>query len=363
MKKILYFIQLPPPVHGVSKINEVVYNSKIINQNINKSLLEIKFSSEVDELNKLTIKKIFVFIRLGIQLGRRIKKFAPDFVYFTIKPAGKGFYRDIFFVLLIKALRAKPIYAIHSQGIKTKIENRVLKTIYNLVFSNSIIIHLSKGLLEKEIAPLGPINSKLFFVESGIENVNVSNFIKKEDPFAHLLFLSNIFTSKGIFILLEAFKLLSEKINHIKLDIVGDSSSKENNEKIGNFIANNFLADKIKYHRLKSLDEKYQFLRNADIFVLPTLNDTFPLVLLEAMQFGLPVVSTFEGGIPEIVDDHITGFLVKQNDVQGLAEKIEILIEDDNLRKKMGEKGRQKFLNEFTLDKFEHKMMKVFDEL
>ena len=363
MKKILYFIQLPPPVHGVSKINEVVYNSKIINQNINKSLLEIKFSSEVNELNKLTIKKIFVFIKLGIQLGSRIKKFVPDFVYFTIKPAGKGFYRDIFFVLLIKALGAKPIYAIHSQGIETKIENRTLKKIYRFIFSDSIIIHLSKGLLEKEIAPLGHINSKLFFVESGVEDVNVSNFIKKEDSFVRLLFLSNIFTSKGIFILLEAFKLLSEKINHIKLDIVGDSGSKENNEKIGNFIANNFLADKIKYHRLKSLDKKHQFLRNADIFVLPTFNDTFPLVLLEAMQFGLPVVSTFEGGIPEIVDDHITGFLVEKNNVHELAKKIETLVKDHKLRKKMGEKGRQKFLNEFTLEKFEHRMGEVFNAL
>ena len=360
MKKILYFIQLPPPVHGVSKINEVVCNSKIINQNINKSLLEIKFSSEVNELNKLTIKKIFVFIRLGIQLGSRIKKFAPDFVYFTIKPAGKGFYRDIFFVLLIKALGVKPIYHLHGKGIEIK--NRVLKTIYNLVFSNSIIIHLSKSLLEREIMPLNLKNSSLFFVENGIRCVDTEKFIKKTDHFIYIFFMSNTFPSKGTFVLLEAFKLLSEKFKHVKLDIAG-MSSKNNDTKIGTFISKNSLDQKARHHRQISIHEKHQFLRKADIFVLPTLNDTFPLVLLEAMQFGLPVISTFEGGIPEIVEDHITGFLVKQNDVQGLAEKIEILIGDDDLRMKMGGKGRQKFLNEFTLDKFEHKMMKVFDEL
>lgn len=363
MKKILYFIQLPPPVHGVSKINEIVYNSKIINQNINKSLLEIKFSSEVNELNKLTIKKILTFIKLNIQLGSRIKKFAPDFVYFTIKPAGKGFYRDIFFVLLIKTLRAKPIYIIHSQGIKTKIENRTLKNIYRFVFSDSIIIHLSKGLLEKEIAPLGSINSKLFFVESGIENVNVSNFIKKEDSLTRLLFLSNIFTSKGVFVLLETFNILSNKFDNIRLVIIGNSGSEKIDEKIHNFISKNSLKTRVEYCHLKSSDEKHQFLRNADIFVLPTLSDTFPLVLLEAMQFGLPVVSTFEGGIPEIVDDDITGFLVEKNNVHELAKKIETLVKDNNLRKKMGEKGRQKFLNEFTLDKFEHRMREVFNAL
>ena len=363
MKKILYFIQLPPPVHGVSKINEIVYNSKIINQNINKSLLEIKFSSEVNELNKLTIKKILTFIKLNIQLRNKINKIRPNFIYFTINPPFKGFYRDIFFVLLIKVLKVKPIYHLHSKGIETKIRNKALKQIYKFIFSNSIVIHLSKSLQEREIMPLNLKNSSLFFVESGIEHVSINNFIKKEDSFVRLLFLSNIFTSKGIFVLLETFKLLSEKINYIKLDMVGDSSSKENNEKIGNFIANNFLADRIKYHRLKSLDEKHQFLRNADIFVLPTLNDTFPLVLLEAMQFGLPVISTFEGGIAEIVDDGVTGFLVEKNNVHELAKKIETLVKDHKLRKKMGEKGRQKFLENFTLDKFEYKMMNIFQDI
>ena len=131
----------------------------------------------------------------------------------------------------------------------------------------------------------------------------------------------NTFPSKGTFVLLEAFKLLSEKFKHVKLDIAG-MSSKNNDTKIGTFISKNSLDQKARHHRQISIHEKHQFLRKADIFVLPTLNDTFPLVLLEAMQFGLPVISTFEGGIPEIVEDHITGFLVKQNDVQGLAEKI-----------------------------------------
>ncbi len=363
MKKILYFIQLPPPVHGPSTMHEIIYNSSTINRDIDKSLLEIKFSTDINQTNKLTAGKIFIFLKVIIQLYSRIKKFKPDYIFFNIQPIGKGFYRDIFFVMLIKALRVKPIYTLHCHGIRKRTGNRTLNKIYKFIFSNSVIIHLSKTLLENEIAPLDPVNSKLYFVENGIENVNTSNVTKTNNPVAHLLFLSNIFTSKGIFVLLEAFKILSNRLDNVRLVIIGNSVSESIDAKVHSFISEHSLTSIVEYRRIESSDEKHQFLNNADIFVLPTLWDTFPLVLLEAMQFGLPVVSTFEGGIPEIVDDEITGFLVEKNNAVALADKIETLVKDHKLRIEMGERGRQKFLNEFTREKYEHRMREVFDAL
>ena len=97
----------------------------------------------------------------------------------------------------------------------------------------------------------------------------------------------------------------------------------------------------------------------SDIFVLPTYNDCFPLVLLEAMSFSLPIISTFEGGIPDIVNDELTGYLVQQRDSVALAEKIELLIQNPDLRKKMGIAGRKIFLQKFTLDKFENRLISI----
>jgi len=81
------------------------------------------------------------------------------------------------------------------------------------------------------------------------------------------------------------------------------------------------------------------------------------------MQAGLPVVSTFEGAIPEIVDDGVTGFLVPQKNPQALAEKLEILIKDSELRQKMGAAGRKKFLEKYTVDKFENNLLAIFKEV
>ena len=94
----------------------------------------------------------------------------------------------------------------------------------------------------------------------------------------------------------------------------------------------------------------------SDIFVHPTLNDCFPLVLLEAMQNSLPIITTDEGGIPDIVLDKKTGYIVPKANSQALAEKIEILINNAELRLQMGDTASQRFNDLFTLEEFESRI-------
>lgn len=113
------------------------------------------------------------------------------------------------------------------------------------------------------------------------------------------------------------------------------------------------------FHGKKYNEDKKVFFENADIFIFPTLNEAFGLVLLEAMQHHLPCVSTTEGGIPGIIDEGKTGFLVPKHDAETLANKIEFLLTDSALRKRMGEAGREKFEKEFTLEVFEKRMAEI----
>ena len=110
-------------------------------------------------------------------------------------------------------------------------------------------------------------------------------------------------------------------------------------------------------------NDKINEFQNADIFVFPTKNEAFPLVILEAFQYALPVISTFEGGIPDIVSDNKTGLLVETQNPEMLADKIAILLENKNLRIEMGRKGHEKFINNFTLAHFEKNMNKTFQSI
>lgn len=119
------------------------------------------------------------------------------------------------------------------------------------------------------------------------------------------------------------------------------------------------------YHGKKYNEDKEEYFKHSDIFVFPTFypNECFPLVLLEAMQQGLPCISTNEGGISGIIDDGKTGFIVEKRNPVQLAEKIEVLLKDKKLRKYMGAAGKIKFDEEFTLSKFEEKMECILQKM
>lgn len=118
----------------------------------------------------------------------------------------------------------------------------------------------------------------------------------------------------------------------------------------------------VTYVGRKVREEKEAFFRQADIFVFPTYYETFGLVNLEAMEYKLPVISTNEGGIPDIVKDGENGLICEKQNPVSLADCIAKLLDDEELRVKMGNAGYEKFCREFTLDKFENRMRDILNQ-
>ena len=123
------------------------------------------------------------------------------------------------------------------------------------------------------------------------------------------------------------------------------------------------MDDCVTYHGPKYGDDKERYWQMADVFVLPTYNETFGLVIVEAMQYRLPIVSTDEGGIPDVVIDGQNGFICKRKDAVSLANAIERLIVDEALRNTMGEEGYQIYQKKFTLSCFEHRFAEILREM
>lgn len=100
-----------------------------------------------------------------------------------------------------------------------------------------------------------------------------------------------------------------------------------------------------------------------DIFVLPSLMEGFGIVLLEAMMMGKPIVATNVGGIPEIVDNMVTGFLVPPRDSSALAQKILCLLESRNLREQLGRKGKSRVVELFSINRTVAQIETLYREL
>lgn len=96
--------------------------------------------------------------------------------------------------------------------------------------------------------------------------------------------------------------------------------------------------------------------------MFPTLNETFGLVLLEAMEYGIPCVATDEGGIKDIIENGKTGFVISDKKAESLADSIEKLLVGKDLRAVMGENGKVRFAQLFTEEKFERNMHRILNE-
>jgi glycosyltransferase involved in cell wall biosynthesis len=266
-------------------------------------------------------------------------------------------------IALAKMFRTKIVYHFHNKGISQKQDGHIDNLIYKYMFRNTHVILLSR-LLYPDVQKY-VLKENVFYCANGIPNDKSSSILKQNQGSSeevHLLFLSNLIASKGMMDLLKACKAILDKGIRFKCTFVGNIGD-VSEDKFHTFVHQLGLNENVRYAGKKYGDEKSKEFSKADIFVHPTLEDCFPLVILEAMQYSLPVVSTYEGGIPELVEDGKTGFLVPKNNVVALAEKLIVLINSKNLRVQMGKAGRQKYEQQFTEEIFEKRFSEQLNKI
>ena len=359
MKKILFIGQFPPPVHGVSVMNESIINSKPLNESFKIKPLDLKFGKSIKDLDHFSIFKLYKALMYCFILIKEMIVYKPNLVYFTPSPTGFSFYRDAVYLFLIKIFKVKILIHLHGKGIAENIINASMKKqIYTWFFKNTHVICLSRS-ISSDIEEV--YNKIPFLVPNGIKSQPQSFIVgnKRLESKPQILFLSHLKQNKGVLIFIEALSILHKKGFLFNARLVG-SPSEISIEELNSIIEKHNLVPYIQITGPLTGVAKQNEYKRADIFVFPTYNDAFPLVILEAMQFGLPVVSTHEGSIPEIIIDNETGFIVEKKRPKILAEKIAILLKDKNRREVMGNNGYNRFMEEFTLEKFELNMLNTF---
>jgi len=144
--------------------------------------------------------------------------------------------------------------------------------------------------------------------------------------------------------LVEAAAALVRDGNDLRLDLVGDGETRPPVEAQVRELG---VEGRIRFLGMRS--DVPELLRGFDIFVLPSRFEGLPLTILEAMASGLPVVATRVGGVPELVEDGVNGFLVEPQSPAELAAAIRRLVEDADLRRRMGQAGRKIAVERFDL--------------
>ncbi|MCW7080736.1 MAG: glycosyltransferase family 4 protein [Candidatus Methanospirare jalkutatii] len=215
-------------------------------------------------------------------------------------------------------------------------------------YRNATIVFTSSDYVRNSIIKDYEVDEeKVVTVYEGANLEELPIFAKEYDK-KLILFVGREFNRKGGPTLIKAFKEVKKEIKDAKMIIVGSLPLVKDE----NIIVKGYI----------SRDELLRLYENASIFAMPSICEPFGLVFLEAMAYKTPCIGTTVDAMPEIIENGKTGFLVPPNDHKELADKLILLLEDENLMKRMGESGRRRVEKYFTWDIVVDRMTKEFEK-
>lgn len=211
----------------------------------------------------------------------------------------------------------------------------LLKRLAGLYSGADLVICLSES-WSRDIGLLFPL-SRRRVIHNGIPMPQLAPVCEAQSNDVVVSFLGLIGPRKGIFDLLKVIRRLVDQGSPVLLKIGGNGET----ERLHREIKNLALQDHVEFLGWVSREAKEQLLRHTDIFALPSYGEGMPMSILEAMSYAIPVISTWVGGIPELVEDGSSGYLVHPGDTDALFARLRLLVDDVSLRRQVGRNARQ----------------------
>ncbi|PBI81941.1 colanic acid biosynthesis glycosyltransferase WcaL [Rahnella victoriana] len=234
---------------------------------------------------------------------------------------------------------------------------------YKKLFENADFILPVSQLWANKIKSLSGHKNNIHVIRMGI-GVNKFPFKPRatlNSPI-QLLSIARLTEKKGISVAINACLRLKQQNIDFHYTIIGDGPLRKTLEAQ---VANLNLGDNIVFLGAQTQETVTEYLNQSDVFLLPSVTaadgdmEGIPVALMEAMAIGIPVISTFHSGIPELIEDRVSGFLVNENDATSIANVVREIIEDPGVLTGICHNAKQKIDNEFDQEKSYSKMLTI----
>lgn len=187
-----------------------------------------------------------------------------------------------------------------------------------------------------------------------------------DDDGKMILTVGRLVEKKGTEYLIRAFALVKKSFPETRLVIIGDGPLLSKLKKLAHYLG---VGNEVVFNKSVPHVEVLTAIRRAAVFCLPSVtakdgdSEGLGMVFAEAAACGKPLVGTLHGGIPEVVSDNNSGFLVPERDVELLAAKLTLLMKNRDLRKRLGQAGRKIIVREFDLVEQTSKLEDLYDQV
>jgi glycosyltransferase involved in cell wall biosynthesis len=248
----------------------------------------------------------------------------------------------LYSIALLKMTRRK-IKLVYTKHNVTILERKI-PSLFKMVVNQYVNQIIAISDFEKEnLLMLGVRNDKIRTIYNGVDIAQFSYQQQHPKETFNVGILARLSKEKNH----ELFLKIANELKNtpkIRFFIAGDGPERENIERM---ISNLDLNHKVML--LGNTSNPYPFICNMDLLLLTSLREVFPMVVLEAMASGTPIVAVDVGGIKEAVVDHETGILISHHSEKEFANKIRLLYDNEELRKQLGNNARQKVEQSFSL--------------
>lgn len=279
----------------------------------------------------------------------------PDIVHIH-SSFGPSFYRKMPFIYMACFRGVPVINHIHGAEFETfylKASDRKKRRIRKVYGKCTMLIALSeewKRNLESVVSP-----EKITVIENYCKIPDLSGTEKKKQ----ILFLGEIGKRKGCYDIPEIYGRVLEKGERLPLIMAGDGELAE----VKKLFEDRDLQKDISFPGWVRGADKDKCLKESGIFLFPSYYEGMPMAVLEAMAYGMAIVTTRVGGIPHLLEDGVNGYLCEPGDIEGLSKRLLELSKDGDERRKMGERARQKAIEEYSMESHIKKLMDLYDRV
>ena len=304
---------------------------------------EFKIHYLPTHIEKGKLYGVFYFAKAYLKILYLLFRDKIDLAYLHTSERG-SVYRKVIIARTLKRFGVPVVLHHHGaefedffKGLSNRKKNFVKKGL-EIVDVNIVLSKLLVNMITNK-AP----KAKVFVLYNSVF-VDVNHYNNDGDK---ILFLGRLGERKGIYDLLEAIRILDDKIHpKYRFLLCGDGEI----DKVKDLIKQKAICHRIEYVGWINQAQKKEVYKNVILNVLPSYNEGLPMTILETMAYGIPNISTNISSIPEVIDDQINGFLILPGDIDDLAYKIRSLIEDESLRSDFSNAAYKKIKESFSID-------------
>jgi len=374
----------PPPYHGGATFIRMLLASPVLHAAYDVSHLDTSDRRSPGNMGRFDVRNVWLALAHAAAFAARIARQRPDVVYICTSQNAWAYLRDAVLLAIARAGRCRIATHLHGSAFAdfyaranppmrwlirhtsrwiaaAGVMGPALRPLYHGLLPPHRVHPCPPGIPD----PFPDANGHVHVPVPGNVNVHVPGNANVPEPgnvhvtvnvhapvhvnVPVISFLGMLYAPKGVLVLIEAARLLAEHGTRARFRFAGDWFSPADRDETLAAVAASGVADRIEFVGVVDGESKRAFLRETDIFVFPGIQpEGLPLVILEAMAAGLPVVATPVGAVADAIVDGVTGLLVPPGDARALAAALARLAADGEERRRLGRAARARFLESYT---------------